>query len=156
MQLQKCVFSLNNTSMRYGDYICTPNSLFNGRCITGIPSLGTDVEKSSLASQKTVRQMMTDISRSRLLDTPSLAIHLEDRPRTYSVGQKVLVWNEHILAKKKISSNIVKAKLSKFWTIGTVVQAHAEGETYMIQTSTGVRRAHRRMLKPYCTSEVEE
>ena len=147
-QIQKIVFSLNCTSMKYGDFVCTPNMLFNGRCITGVPSIDEDVEKTVLKSSKTIRQLMTEVSRSRLLDTPSLSMHLQNRPQAYHVGQKVLVWAEQILAKKLLKNGILKIKLSKFWRVATVTKAL--GDHYMVQMEDGqLRRTHRRQMKVY-------
>ena len=147
-ELQRCVFSLNCSSMRYGNFVTTPSMIFNNRCITGVPDVSQDVESSSLQSQRSIRELMTRVSRHRLLDTPSLAVHLTQRPHEYRVGERCLVWAERILAKKMLKNSILKIKLSRFWRIAVVQQAL--GHHYMLLTNDGkLRRAHRRQMKPF-------
>ena len=145
-QLQKIVFSLNNTSARYGDFICTANRIFNGRDVIGIPNPSSDLEKTVLTSEESIREIMTKISRYRLTDTPSLAFSIQTRPRAYHIGERVLVWAERILGKRKLKSGILKIKLSKFWVKATVV--NALGDNYMVRSDDGqLRKVHRRQLK---------
>ena len=147
-ELQKIIFSLNCSSMNYDGFICSPNQLFNGRSITGIPSIDPDVEKSIINSSKTVRQLMSQVSSCRLADTPSLAMHIDNRPHSYREGEKCLIWAEQILAKKLLKSGILKIKLSKFWQVATVTKAL--GHHYMVKTQDGLlRKTHRRQMKPY-------
>ena len=51
-QLQKCAFSLNSCSMNFNGYVTSPCQLFNNRCLTGVPSIDTDVEKTVVNSAK--------------------------------------------------------------------------------------------------------
>ena len=147
-ELQRCVFSLNSCSMRYGNFITTPSMLFNNRSITAVPSVSEDVESSTLQSQRSIRQLMTRVSRHRLLDTPSLAINLTQRPHEYRVGERCLLWAERILAKKLLKNNILKIKLSRFWKVGIVQKTL--GHEYMVLTNDNkLRKAHRRQMKPY-------
>ena len=147
-QLQKCAFSLNCSSMNFNGYVTSPSQLFNNRCLTGVPSLDQDVEKSVVNAGKSVRELMTQVSKHRLADTPSLAHHISNRPHVYYVGEKCLIWAERILAKKLLKSGILKIKLSKFWRIGTVTKAL--GQHYMVKTEDGkLRHVHRRQMKPY-------
>ena len=150
-QLQKCAFSLNSCSMNFNGYVTSPCQLFNNRCLTGVPSIDTDVEKTVVNSAKSVREIMTQVSKHRLIDTPSLAHHISNRPHVFREGEKCLVWAERILAKKLLKSGILKIKLAKFWRIGTV--AKALGQNYMVKTEDGqLRRTHRRQMKPYPVS----
>ena len=134
--------------MRYGNFITTPSMLFNNRSITAVPSVSEDVESSTLQSQRSIRQLMTRVSRHRLLDTPSLAINLTQRPHEYRVGERCLLWAERILAKKLLKNNILKIKLSRFWKVGVVQKTL--GHEYMVLTNDNkLRKAHRRQMKPY-------
>ena len=147
-QLQKCAFSLNSCSMNFNGYVTSPCQLFNNRCLTGVPSIDTDVEKTVVNSAKSVREIMTQVSRHRLIDTPSLAHHISNRPHVFHEGEKCLIWAERILAKKLLKSGILKIKLAKFWRVGTVTKAL--GQNYMVKTEDGqLRRTHRRQMKPY-------
>ena len=106
------------------------------------------MEKSVVNAGKSVRELMTQVSKHRLADTPSLAHHISNRPHAYYVGEKCLIWAERILAKKLLKSGILKIKLSKFWRIGTVTKAL--GQHYMVKTEDGkLRHVHRRQMKPY-------
>ena len=71
-QLNRIVFALNVTSMSYSGYISNPNLLFNARGIPGIPYESADTEKNSIKSNQTVRQIMTEVTKSRLLSVSLL------------------------------------------------------------------------------------
>ena len=146
-KISKVVFSLNCSSMKYGDeFISSPAELFNGRSITGVPAISSDTEQNVVNSTRSIREIMTEISRSRLLDTPSLANNIQSRPKSYQNGEKVLVWAERLLAKKLLKNGITKIKIAKYWLFGHVKSVL--GDHYMIETTDGkLRRAHRRQMK---------
>ena len=147
-QLQRTIFALNVCSMRYGNFIASPSQLFNNRCLVGVPNIGDNVEDTIIASDKSLRSIMTKVTKHRLADTPSLAVHLSTRPGEYHVGQKVLVWAERILAKKLLKNGILKMKLSKFWRVAKVVKIH--GCHCIVETEDGkLRRMNIRQMKEY-------
>ena len=147
-RLQQTVFALNVCSMRYGDFITTPSQLFNNRCLAGVPALSSNVEDSVIASDKSLRSIMTKVTKHRLADTPSLAVHLSMRKGEFRVGQKVLVWAERILAKKLLKNSILKIKLSKFWRIAKVTKIL--GRHCMVETEDGkLRKMHVRQMKEF-------
>ena len=134
--------------MNFNGYIATPSQLFNNRCLTGLPSIDEDVEKSVLTSGQSVRELMKQVSRHRLTDTPTLSQNISQRKRPFRINEKCLVWSEHILSKKLLKSNILKVKLAKHWQLATVRKQI--GEQYMVEDSNGrMRKVHQRQMKQY-------
>ena len=97
--LQKCIFSLNCSSMNYNGFITTPSQLFNNRCLTGVPCIDDDVEKSVITSGKTIRELMTQVSNYRRTDTPSLSQNVNSRVRPFRKNEQCLIWREHFFQK---------------------------------------------------------
>ena len=134
--------------MKYGDFITSPAQLFNNRCLVGVPAICDNVEDSVIASDKSLRSIMTKVTKHRLVDTPSLAVHLSTRKGEFRVGQKVLVWAERILAKKLLKNSILKIKLSKFWKVARVTKIL--GRHCMVETEDGkLRKMHVRQMKEF-------
>ena len=146
-ELDKITFALNVTSMSYGGFISNPNFLFNGRSVPGIPYSSTDTENNSVRATSSVRQIMTEVTKSRLLDTPALALYIDQRPQRFHEGQIVLVWAQKILAKKLLRNGILKIKLDKYWVLAKVEKA--SGDNYMVKVGEDLRKVHRRQMKPH-------
>ena len=89
---------------------------------------------------------MTDISRAKLIDTPTLATNITNRPHVFRIGETALVWAEKVLAKKLLHSGMRKVKLSKYWVLVTVLKRL--GDHYMVRMQNGTeRRVHARQMK---------
>ena len=91
---------------------------------------------------------MTEIARSRNLGMNNLYLSAKNKPRTYRVGQRVLVWRQFVLKKRLLKNGILAAKLSRFWSIAKVISSL--GEKYKIRTEEGDERiVHRRQMRPF-------
>ena len=64
---------------------------------------------------------MERIARERRIDNPTLAANVGGR-RSFAVGERVLIWQEHIMAKRKLGNGRIKFKLRKTWSRALVLE----------------------------------
>ena len=142
-------FALNASEKTYGTKIFTPAELFSGR-EPEIPgdNFENDIETDTISKSQKIRKYMTEIARSRNLGMNNLYLSAKNKPRTYQVGQRVLVWRQFVLKKRLLKNGILAAKLSRFWSIAKVISSL--GEKYKIRTEEGDERiVHRRQMRPF-------
>jgi hypothetical protein len=146
-------FALNACEKKYGTKIFTPAELFNGR-EPEIPgdNFESDIETDTIGKSQKIRKYMTEIAKSRNLGMNNLYLSAKNKPRTYTTGQRVLVWRQFVLKKRLLKNGILAAKLSRFWSVARVIKKL--GEKYRIRTEEGDERTvHRRQMKPFKPEE---
>ena len=144
---KRVIFSINNTAMRYGNVIETPNMIFNARTLKGI-TWENELSLEIVKRDNSIRQLMNTIAKARKLETTSLVANMAKRDEVYNINEKILAWSEHVLGKKK-TGNGAMMKLRNYWIIGKIINKC--GDCYMveIQNEKGptLRRYHSKQLR---------
>ena len=136
--LQKAVFSLNNSFMQYGKYTYTPAYVFSMRNSTiDLPS--DENENFSIAD------CIQKINENRLKDHHSLGKVISKKIE-YTKGELVLVLRQHIKAiKTTIKSRILK--LLTFWEVAEILEKVEEDCYTVTLRNNVVRKCAKRMIK---------
>ena len=90
---------------------------------------------------------MEKIAKERRIDNPALSANIEQR-RTFAPGAIVLIWQEHILAKRKLKNGKVSLKCSKNWSRACVLSR--TGRLYTVRSideGNTVRKVHIRAIR---------
>ena len=154
-EYRKVIFALNNTSMKYGNVVETPNYLFNARNINGVEWMDEDEQKALIKREESIRKIMTEISNERKLETKSLLANVMDRDEGYRIGDKVLVWNEWVV-KRKLTGAGAKMKLKSFWGFAEVIDKKLDNYIVRMDGDMITRRVHRRQMRPIPPSHMKE
>merc|ERR1712002_62753 len=136
--LQKVIFSLNNSLMQYGKYTYTPAQVFSLRkCANELPC--DEYEEFSISD------CIQKINEKRLKDHLSLGKVISKKIE-YTKGELVLVLREHITAIK----TVVKSRILKLVTYWEVVKIEdkVEEDCYTVILKNGtIRKSAKRMIK---------
>ena len=128
--LQKIIFSLNNSLMDYGKKTFTPSYTFSLRnCYNAIPN----DENEPCSISKTIQS----INQSRFKDHYSLGKAVSTRTK-YAENELVLVLREHVTA-LKTSIKSRKLKLKSFWQTA-MVENEVEEDCYILKFKNGMKR----------------
>ena len=146
--LQSVVFALNSSLFSYGSILASPSRIFNSREFNFVPWHEDDVERNTVRRSESVRKLMETIAKERKIDNPSLSADIEER-RTWQVGDTVLIWREHIVAKRKLKNGKVNLKVTKSWSRANIIERI--GRLYVVRSvdeGNIIRKVHVRAIRP--------
>ena len=147
---KRAQFSLNASLFRYGTNpgcIASPLTVFAAKSFEGVAWIENEMERNLIERNVSVRQLMNNIAKERLIYVASLSANVLSR-KMFFPAQKVLVWREFCLKKRLQNSGLVKMKLQKFWSIAEVINM-VNSDIYEVQIleNNEIRRVHRRQLR---------
>ena len=144
--LDKAIFALNCSSFYYAGakVISSPAYLHMAKRPDRLPVANGDVTGKR---EDTIRQIISTIARERNIDSPSIFVQISNRRDPFRVGEKVMIHNEWIIAKRKYHKHLY-AKLRKFWSIASIVTA-LPLQMYIVKEAGAkcTRTIHARLIK---------
>ena len=131
--------------MKFGSLIQSPNFIFNNRNINGVSWLQDNEQLAVVQRHLDVRKLMMQIARERKIENTSLLANIMNRNETFSIGQRVLVWQQWVI-KRQVSGVGQGFKLENFWMYAEVIDK--VGPNYWVKTEEGaLLRVNQRQMK---------